>query len=167
MGIILQSILLSLLKNFVDEPYHFLSKSMIFGILSLLIIAGILIFCIVKAIKEYRKINPEYTYRKLVAQGLIVTLIIAVLFSVISYTYNNYINTGSKEQTIELTKRMYENMDVPDEVREEVNAKLENPTPVRDQITSMGLLLVLGMIISLISAMLMNRRNMMPTNQLR
>jgi len=167
-GIVMQLMAVSYLEKVSAEPETFSAgKSILFSIISLLIIVGIFIFCIVKAIKDYRRTNPEYTYRKMVAQGLLVTLIIVLVSAGISYIYNTFITPEAKEKTIEYTKLIYENMEMPEETREKAIEKLNNPNPVREMVTSIGLTLLLGMIISLITATVMNRRDIQNPNQLR
>jgi O-antigen/teichoic acid export membrane protein len=167
-GIIMQLFVLSYLKKAASNPENFsMGKSMLVGILSLLLILGIFIFCIVKTQKDYRKINPEYTYRQLVGQGLLATLILVLVSTAISYLYNFVISPELKTQTVELTKQLYQNIDMPEDVREKALAKLDNQNPVRQLITSLGLSLLLGMIVTLISAMVLNRRNALNQNQMR
>ncbi len=159
-GIIIQLIALSYLESAASNPGKFtLGKALLIGICSLVIVAGIFIYCIVKSIKEYRKKDPEYTYRKLVAQGLLVTLILVVVSSGLSYLYNNVITPETREKTLELTKQVYQNLSIPDDQKEKMLEGLENKNPVRELLTSLGLTLLLGMIISLVSAMVMNKRN--------
>ena len=158
-GVIMQLLVVSSLKKAAENPDSSITTTMLLGLLSLLIVAGIAIFCIAKAMKEYRKLNPDYTYRKLVLQGLTVTLIMAIISTVISYVYNIYIMPESREQSIEFTRIIYERMNMPEDQKQKMLDRLENTNPVRQILTSMGIMLVAGMIISLISAMILNRRN--------
>ena len=118
--------------------------------------------------KEYRIIDPEYTYRKLVAQGLIATLILVLLSTGFSYLYNEIISPETREKTVELTKQVYQHLNIPEDQKEKALERLNNQDPVRSLLTSLGLTLLLGMIVSLISASVLNSRfKMNNPNQLR
>jgi preprotein translocase subunit YajC len=168
-GVIMQFIVLSTLKKASADPGNFsLTTTMLFGFFSLVIIGGTMVFCITKAMKEYRKSNPDYTYRKLALQGLATTLIMVLISSAVSYVYNIYIMPEAREQTLEYTRIIYENLNLPEDQKQQMLDKLENTSPGRQVVTSMGLMLVVGMIITLVSAMILNRRNAMyNSNQMR
>jgi O-antigen/teichoic acid export membrane protein len=156
-GIIIQMVILAYLKIAANDPTKYsLGKFILFGIISLVVVCGVYIICIVKSIKDYRKIDPDYTYRKLVGQGLLATLILVVVSTGLSYLYNGVITPESKQQTIELSKQVYQNLDIPEDEKEKVMEKLNNQDPVRQLLTSVGLTLLLGMIVSLISASVLN-----------
>ena len=169
LGVIMQLIVLSTLKKAAADPGNFsITTTMLFGFFSLVLIGGTMIFCIRIAMKEYRKINPDYTYRKLALQGLVATLIMVLASSAVSYVYNILIMPEAREQTLEYTRIIYENLSLPEEQKQQMLDKLENTTPARQVVTSMGLMLVVGMIITLVSAMILNRRNAMYNpNQMR
>lgn len=156
-GIAIQVIVFSYLKSAASDPEKFsFGKFILFGIISLLLIIGIYIVCIVKSMKDYRKINPDYTYRKLVGQGLLATLILVMVSTGFSYLYNGVIAPETKERTVELTKQIYQNMNIPDDQKEKALDKLNDQDPVREVLTSVGLTLLLGMIVSLIAANSLN-----------
>jgi len=166
-GIVMQLLVLSFLKSAVNDPDKFsMGKSILVSIGSLVLILAIFAICIVKAQKEYRRINPEYTYRKLVAQGLLATLILVVVSMSISYLYNYLIAPELKAKTEELTYQLYESMDIPEDQKEKILEGMKEDNTVRQILTTLGLSLVLGMIVSLISAMVLNKRNMI-SNQMR
>src|SRR5260221_1837107 len=167
-GVIGQFSALSYLKSIADAPEKFsMGKSILMSIFSLIIIAGTFVFCIVKAMGKYKKNNTDYTYRKLVTQGLLVTLILVLVSTGISYLYNNIISPETREKTVELTKQVYQGLNIPDEQKEKIMESLDNQNPVRQLLTSIGLTLLLGMIISLISASIMNKSYLNNPNQMR
>ena len=167
-GIIMQLLVLSYLKTTANDPSKFsMGKSILVGVCSLLLIVGIFIFCIVRTQKDYRKLNPEYSYRQLVGQGLLVTLILVLVSTGISYLYNYVISPEIKTKTVELTKQLYQNLDIPEDAKEKALQKLEDQNPIRQLLTSLGLSLLLGMIVTLISAMVLNKRNALNQNQMR
>jgi hypothetical protein len=168
-GVILQFIALSYLKKAAADPEKFsITGSIVVSLLTLCIVAGIMIFCIVRGMKEYRKQDLEYTYRKLVMQGLLVTLLMVLISSGISYIYNAFIMPETKEQTVQLTRIIYENMDIPEEQKQKLYERLDKSTPLRDILTGVGLSLIVGMIITLVSAMILNRKNVLYNpNQMR
>lgn len=168
-GIIIQLLIFSYLKNIANTPEKFsIGKFLLFSILSLVIICGIFIFSIVKSMKDYRILDPEYNYRKLVGQGLIATLILVLLSTGFNYLYTDVISPETKAKTIELTKQIYQQLDIPDDQKQKALDSLNNQDPVRSLLSSLGLTLLLGMIVSLISANVLNIRNRMNNpNQLR
>ena len=158
-GIVMQLMLLSSLRKGVDNPAGFSPMKFLgFSILSLLLIAGVYIFCIIRSMKDYRKLNPDYTYNNLVKQGLLATLIIAVVSSLFSYLYGYVIVPESRQEAMELTKRIYESIEMPDSQREKVMSQLENQNPVRQMITGFAITLVLGLVTSLISASVLKKK---------
>jgi hypothetical protein len=159
LGIGMQLMLLSSLRKGAENPATFSPvKFLGFSILSLLLIAGIYIFCIIRSMKDYRKLNPDYTYNNLVKQGLLATLIIAVVSTLCSYLYGYVVAPESRQEALELTKRIYEGISISDEQREKVMSQLENQNPVRQMITGFAITLVLGLITSLISASVLKKK---------
>jgi hypothetical protein len=165
-GMGMQMIILSMLKKTVDSgtsgsPMKFLGIS----ILSFLLIIGVFIFCLVKAIKEYRTVNPDYTYKKLVGQGLLATLIIAFVSTAFSLLYSEVIDPGARQKNIDLTIQVYENMNMPEDQKEKMIARIQDQNVVRQTVTSLALTLGFGLIVSLISASVLNKRGKeFPTN---
>jgi len=167
-GITIQLLLLNYLKHAVETPEKFsVGTFALIGIASLVLIVGIFVYCIVKSMKDYRKLDVEYNYRKLAAQGLLVTLILVIVSTGCSYLYSNVIAPESKQQALDLTKQLYQSIKMPEEQREKMLERLNNQNPTRDLLTSTGLTLLLGMIISLVGATILNRRNYMNPNQMR
>src|ERR1043165_6677810 len=79
-GIVAQMLITSTMQKAVNAGTSFSPfKFLWFGIISFLLVVGVYIFCIIKTIKDYRKATPDYTYGKLVGQGLLVTLILALV----------------------------------------------------------------------------------------
>ena len=155
----MQMYMLSYLKKTVDSAGTFSPmKFLIFPIITLLVIIAIYIICIIKAIKDYRKINPEYTYRNLMGQGLLVTLIITFVSTAFSLLYSQIIDPDSRQKGIDLTIQLYENMNMPDDQKEKMIEQIENQNPVRQAITSVAITLIFGLIVSLISASVLNKR---------
>ena len=165
-GMCIQMIILSMLKKAVDSgvagsPMKFLGIS----IISLLLVIAVFIFCLIKAIKEYRKVNPDYTYKKLVGQGLLATLIITLVSTAFSLLYTQVIDPGARQKTIDLSVQVYENMSMPEEQKQKIIGRIQNQDPVRQTITSLSLTLFFGLIVSLISASVLNKRGKdFPTN---
>jgi len=168
-GVAMQFMLLSTMKTAAENPGQFSPMKLLgFGLLSIILIGGVYIFCIIKSMKDYRKINTDYTYSKLVQQGLLVTLIIAVISSLFSYLYSYVIAPESREQVMEISKRVYEGMNIPDDQKEKMIAQVENQDPVRQAITGLAITLVLGLITSLISASVLKKKyNLNDPNQMR
>jgi len=124
LGIVMQFIILGSLKKGAANPESFnMMKVLGFSILSLLCIAGVYITCIVKSMKDYRKLNPDYSHKNLVSQGLLATLIIAVVSSLFSYLYGYVIAPESREQALNLTRQIYENIKMSEEQREKTLEK--------------------------------------------
>ena len=158
-GLVMQMYTTSSMKKLVDSgesfsPFKFLG----FFIISLLVIIGVYIFCIIKTIKDYRKVNPEYTYKKLVGQGLLATLIIALVSTAFSVLYSQVIDPGAAKKNIELTEKVLDNTTMPEEEREKALERVRNQNPVTQVVTSMALTLFCGLIVSLISASVLNKR---------
>jgi ABC-type antimicrobial peptide transport system permease subunit len=108
--------------------------------------------------KDYRKLNPDYTYNNLVKQGLLATLIIAVVSSLFSYLYGFVIAPESREESLELLRRIYESIEMPEAQREKAMSQFENQKPVRQMITGFAITLVLGLVTSLISASVLKKK---------
>jgi hypothetical protein len=168
-GILMQFIILSTMKSAVNNPAQFSPMKILgFSLLSLLLIAGVYIVCIIKSMRDYRKLNPHYTYNNLVKQGLLATLIIAIVSSFFSYLYGYVIAPESREQVMELTKRVYEGMNIPDNQKEKMMSQIENQNPLRQAITGLAITLILGLITSLISASILRKKyNLNDPNQMR
>ena len=159
LGIVMQLLVLSSLKKGALNPESFnIMKVVGFSIMTLLIIGGVYVTCIVKSMKDYRLYNPEFTYKNLVGQGLTTTLIIAVVSSAFSYLYGYVIAPESREQALELTKQIYENLKMSDEQRQKMMEQLENQNPVRQVITGIAITLIFGMLTSLISASILKKK---------
>jgi uncharacterized protein YacL len=159
LGIVMQMIILNSMKSAAENPVQFSPMKILgFSLLSLLLIGGVYIFCIIKSMKDYRKFYSEYTYNNLVKQGLLATLIIAVVSSFFSYLYGYVLASESREQIIELTKRIYEGIDMSNDQRDKAISQLENANPIRQAITGLGITLLLGLITSLISASVLKRK---------
>ena len=156
----MQMYMISYMKKTVESSGTFSPMKFLgFTIIILLVIITVFIICIIKAIKDYRKINPEYTYRKLVGQGLQTTLIIALVSTAFSFLYSQFIDPESRQKSIDLTLQLYENMNLPEEQKEKMIEQIQNQNPVRQTITSLALTLFFGLIVSLISASVLNKRN--------
>ncbi len=158
-GLVLQMYIVSALQKSVDSgaafsPFKFIGIS----ILSLLLIVAVFIICIVKAIKDYRKVTPEYTYKKLVGQGLLTTLIIAFISTAFSLLYSEVIDPGARQKTVELTIQLYENISMPEDQKEKAIEAIKNQDPVRQTVTSLSLTLFFGLIVSLITAAVLNKK---------
>ncbi|HLF45815.1 MAG TPA: DUF4199 domain-containing protein [Chitinophagaceae bacterium] len=159
-GLTMQMYIVSVMKKAIDSgaaisPMKFVGIS----VLSFLLIVTVFIVCLIKAIKDYRKNNPDYTYKKLVGQGLLATLIIAFVSTAFSLLYSEVIDPGARNKTIELTVQVYENINMPDEQKEKMIDAIKNQDPVKQTVTSLSLILFFGLIVSLISASVLNKSN--------
>ena len=166
-GILIQLLMLSYLESAAKDPNNFsFGKFLLYGILSLVFIVIVYIYCISKSMKDYRKLDPDYTYRKLVGQGLIVTLILVLVSTGLSYLYNNVVTPESKEKTLELTKQVYQNITtLTEEQKEKAIERLNDQNPVRTLLSTIGISLMFGLIVSLISASVLNAKNKMNNPQ--
>ncbi len=169
-GLLLQFYTLSILEKAASEDASF-SPMKFVGVflISMVVTIGVFIFCIVKAIKAYRKKNPEFTYKKLVGQGLIVTLVIALTTTAFSYLYNYVINAEGTKKQVALMEQVYEKMDIPEEDKEKMMEGVRNQSPIRAVISGLAITLIGGLIITLISASVLNKKpgDMFNSNQLR
>ena len=160
-GLVMQMYMTSTMQKAVDsgESFNFM-KLLGVGIISFLLIAGVYIFCIVKSMKDYRKINPEYTYGKLVGYGLFTTLIIAVVSTIFTLLYSQVIDPGATKKSLVLSEKLIENSNMPDDQKEKAldRIKMQNENPVRQIITSTGITLICGLIVSLIAAAVLNKK---------
>jgi ABC-type antimicrobial peptide transport system permease subunit len=159
LGLAMQMYITSVMQKAVSSgsslsPFKFIGV----GIISFLIIAAIYLVCIVKTIKDYRKANTEYTYGSLVRQGLFTTLVIAIVSTGFSLLYSEVIDPGAKKENIELTEKVFDNMDMQEEQKEKALESVRNQNPTRQAITSLGITLFCGLIVSLISASVLNKR---------
>lgn len=169
-GVGIQLILLNSLRKGAENPASFsLLKLAGVQIISFLLIAGVYIFCIIRSMKDYRKLNPDYTYNSLVKQGLLATLIITVVSSLFSYLYGYLIAPESREEITDLMKRIFEGIpSMSDSQREKALSQLENQNPVRQMITGFAITLVLGLVTSLISASVLKKKyDLNSPNQMR
>ena len=160
-GLVMQMYMTSTMQKAVDsgESFNFM-KLLGVGIISFLLIAGVYIFCIVKSMKDYRKINPEYTYGKLVGYGLFTTLIIAVVSTIFTLLYSQVIDPGASKKSLALSEKLIENSTMPDDQKEKAldRIKMQNENPGRQIITSTGITLICGLIVSLIAAAVLNKK---------
>lgn len=160
-GIVMQMYIASSMQKIVDSgesvsPFKFLW----IGIVSLLVVVAVYIFFIIKAIKDYRKVNPEYTYKKLVGHGLLATIIIALVSTAFSLLYSQVIDPGAIKKNIELTEKVFENMNMPDDSKEKAleGIRNQNQNPARQAAKSLAITLFCGLIVSLISAAALNKK---------
>ena len=158
-GIGMQMYITSSLQKLVDSgasisPLKFVG----FAIISFVVIIGVYLFCIIKAIGNYRKVNPDYTYRKLVGHGLLATLIIALVSTAFSLLYSQVIDPGAMKKNIDLTEKVFDNMNLPDDQKEKALENVKNQDPVRQAVKSLALTLFCGLIVSLISASVLNKK---------
>lgn len=159
MGVAMQFIVLGALRKGAVNPESFnMMKVLGFSILSLLMIAGIYITCIVKSMRDYRTLNPDYTYKNLVSQGLLATLILALVSTAFSYLYGYVIAPESRQEGLELSKQIYENLKMPEEQREKMMEQIENQNPARQMVTGLAITLIFGLLTSLISASVLKKK---------
>ena len=160
-SLVMQMYMTSTMQKAVDsgESFNFM-KLLGVGIISFLLIAGVYIFCIVKSMKDYRKINPEYTYGKLVGYGLFTTLIIAVVSTIFTLLYSQVIDPGATKKSLALSEKLIENSTMPEDQKEKAldRIKMQNENPGRQIITSTGVTLICGLIVSLIAGAVLNKR---------
>ena len=160
-SLVMQMYMTSTMQKAVDsgESFNFM-KLLGVGIISFLLIAGVYIFCIVKSMKDYRKINPEYTYGKLVGYGLFTTLIIAVVSTIFTLLYSQVIDPGATKKSLALSEKLIENSTMPEDQKEKAldRIKMQNENPGRQIITSTGITLICGLIVSLIAAAVLNKK---------
>jgi Na+/H+-dicarboxylate symporter len=158
-GLGVQMMITSMLKKAVESGAAFSPMKLLgISIISFLLIIAIFVFCLVRSIRDYRKMNPDYTYKKLVGQGLLATLIIAFVSTAFSLLYSQVIDPGARQKTVELSVQVYENMNMPEEQKQKMIDQIQNQDPVRQTITSLALTLFFGLIVSLISASVLNKK---------
>jgi hypothetical protein len=158
-GMVMQMYILSVLKKAVDSgaalsPLKFVG----IAILSFLLIVTVFIVCIIKGMKDFKKNNTDYTYKKLVGQGLLTTLIIAFVSTAFSLLYSEVIDPGARQKTMDLTIQVYENVNMPEEQKDKMIAAIKDQNIVRQTVTSLSLTLFFGLIVSLIGASVINKR---------
>jgi hypothetical protein len=155
--ILSQMYIMSYLRRHVDDPSGFsLFTFAGISILTFVVVIGVFIFCIVKTMRSYRKINPAFTYGKLVGQGLLTTLIIAVVSLIFGILYNKVIDPNAQKKSLEMMETIFENINMPN--KDQVLDRMRNQNPTRQAITGLSVTLVVGMIISFISAGVLNRK---------
>lgn len=165
-GLVMQMYIVSVLQKAVDSgasmsPMKFIGVS----ILSFILIVTIFIVCLTKAMKDFRKNNQDYTYKKLVGQGLLTTLLIAFVSTGFSLLYSGVIDPDARQKTIDLTVQVYENVNLPEEQKDKIIASIQDQDIVRQTVTSLSLTLFFGLIVSLIGASVLNKRGKeFPTN---
>lgn len=161
LGLVIQMYMTSTMQKAVDsgESFNFL-KLLGVGIVSFLVIAGIYIFCIVKSMKDYRKMNPNYTYGKLVGYGLFATLIIAIVSTAFTLLYSQVIDPGATKKSMVLAEKLVENSTMPDDQKEKAleNIKSQNQDPVRQTVKSLAITLFCGLLVSLIAGAVLNKK---------
>jgi multisubunit Na+/H+ antiporter MnhB subunit len=62
------------------------------------------------------------------------------------------------KKNIELTEKVFENMTMPDEQREKALEGIRNQDPVRQAVKSLAITLVCGLIVTLITASVLNKK---------
>ena len=161
LGLVAQMYITSVLEKAVakGESVSFM-KFLGVGILSFLIIAGVYIFCIIRSIKDYRKINPNYNYGKLVGHGLLCTLVLALVSTAFSLLYSQIIDPGASKRNIELTEKVIDNSSMPEEQKEKTleSIRKQGDNPVAQTVKSLAITLVCGLIISLIAGSVLNKK---------
>jgi len=158
-GIGMQMYIMSAMEKTVESGKSFSPMKFLgFGIISLLVVIGIYLFCIIKAIKDYRKLNSDYTYKKLAGQGLLATLIIALVSTAFSLLYSQVIDPGARQKGIELTEKVFDNMNMPEDQKEKQMERIRNQDPVTQTVKTLALTLCFGLIVSLISASVLNKK---------
>ena len=161
LGLIAQMYITSVLEKAVakGESVSFM-KFLGVGILSFLIIAGVYIFCIIKSIKDYRKVNPNYNYGKLVGHGLLCTLVLALVSTAFSLLYSQVIDPGGTKKNIELTEKVLDNASMPEDQKEKAleGIRKQGDNPVGGAVRSLAITLVCGLIVSLIAGSVLNKK---------
>ena len=157
--LVTQMLITSSMQKAVDSgqsmsPFKFLWV----GIITFLLIAGVYIFFIIRTMKDYRKTNPQYTYGKLGGQGLFVTLAIALVSTGFSLLYSQVIDPGAMKKNIELTEKVFDNMNMPEDQKEKALERIRNQNPGRQAVGGLAVALVCGLIVSLISASVLNKK---------
>lgn len=161
LGLVTQMYITSVMEKTVASgesisPFKFLG----IGIISFVIIVGVYIFCIIKSMKDYRKVNPDYTYGKLVGHGLLATLILALVSTGFSILYSQVIDPGAAKKNIELTEKVFDNMDMPDDQKEKAleSVRKQGENPGRQAVTGLAITLLCGLIVSLIAGSVLNKK---------
>lgn len=161
-GILVQMYIFSTLKKAVDAGDHFSPFTFIgISILTLCVAIAVYIFVIIKSIRDYRKINPNYRYGQLVGHGLLATVVIAVVSTAFSLLYSTVIDAGSRGKIVEMSKQLVENTSsMPDDQKEKIidSINAQNQSPMRQAITGLAISLVFGLIVSLIAGSVLNKR---------
>jgi hypothetical protein len=168
-GIIVQMYIYSTLKKAVDTGGHFSAFTFLgISILTLCVAIAVYLFFIIKSIRDYRKVNPDYKYKQLVGHGLLATFIIAIVSTLFSLLYSTVIDPDSKGKIVEMSKQLVENTSsIPDDQKEKIidSMNSQNQSPLRQATTGLAISLVFGLIISLIAGSVLNKRGKeFPTN---
>jgi len=161
LGLVTQMYITSVMEKAVASgasisPFKFLG----IGIISFLLIVGVYIFCIIKSIKDYRKVNTNYSYGKLVGHGLLCTLVLALVSTGFSMLYSQVIDPGAAKKNIELTEKVFDNMDMPDDQKEKAleSVRKQGENPGRQAVTGLAITLFCGLIVSLIAGAVLNKK---------
>jgi hypothetical protein len=168
-GIVVQMYIFSTLKKAVDVGGHFSAFTFLgISILTICVAIAVYLFVIIKSIRDYRKINPNYQYRQLVGHGLLATFIIAVVSTAFSLLYSTVIDPDSRGKTVEMSKQLVENTNsIPDDQKEKIIDRInsQNQSPLRQATTGLAIALVFGLIVSLIAGSVLNKKGKeFPTN---
>jgi predicted permease len=160
LGLGMQMYIMSIMEKAVASGESFSPMKFLgFTIISFLVIIAVFIICVVKAIKDYRKQTPDYTFKKLAGHGLLATLIIAVVSTAFSLLYSQVIDPGARQKSIDLTEKVFDNMTgMTEEQKEKQIEQMKNQDPIRQSINGLGLTLLFGVIVSLISASVLNKK---------
>jgi hypothetical protein len=161
-GIGIQMYSFSTMKKAVDAGDHFSPFTFVgISIIFLLLAIGVYLFVIIKSIKDYRKLNPNYRYGQLVGQGLLATLVLAVVSTAFTILYSTVIDPDSRGKMVEMTKQLLENTStIPDDQKEKIldSMNSQNQSPLKQATTSFAITLVFGLIVSLIAGSVLNKK---------
>ena len=161
LGLVTQMYITSVMEKAVarGESVSFM-KFISVGIISFLIIVGVYIFCIIKSMKDYRKVTPDYTYGKLVGHGLLCTLVLALVSTGFTLLYSQVIDPGAAKKNLELTEKVFDNTDMADEDKEKAlkGIREQSENPGRQAVTGLAITLFCGLIVSLITASVLNKK---------
>jgi predicted permease len=161
LGLITQMYITSVMEKAIarGESVSFM-KFISVGIISFLIIVAVYIFCIIKSMKDYKKVNPNYTYGKLVGHGLLATLVLAVVSTGFSLLYSQVIDPGAAKKNIELSEKVIDNSSMPEDQKEKAleGVRKQGENPNRQAVTGLAITLFCGLIVSLIAGAVLNKK---------